>query len=389
MSAVASWADKMRYTKAFAWTEPLHFVDIRDDWISGGCPSMSGDGEGDGGDDKCIFDYTRDCGNGLCAVHSIEQMANQLLNATLQHDDGHGNEMHAHDYDDYDYEYEYEYEYGPYYFILQQQRYRALLSNNKNNHLLRGVKPKSSPSTTNTVDDPLLHSSTPSSIPFANFTTRQSLMFLIHFVGDIHQPLHVSRKTDIGGNTIHVSFLDEINGSNDINDSNDSNDGNDGNDKNQFHHRFIHKNDFKGVHEYSPIQLLPNNELHAHNGWNLHSVWDTGMIEYTIKNDFNQSQSDYQTYIENTYMTTKHTQQWNNDCIFTSKTFDKDCVTIWADESWHDALRYAYANEYGDEIVNDDVITMEYVKSRLPVVERRLAAGGVRLASVLEMIYSS
>ena len=35
MSAVATWADRMRYTKEFAWTEPLHFVDIRDDLIPG------------------------------------------------------------------------------------------------------------------------------------------------------------------------------------------------------------------------------------------------------------------------------------------------------------------------------------------------------------------
>jgi hypothetical protein len=39
-----------------------------------------------------------------------------------------------------------------------------------------------------------------------NFTTHQSLMILIHFIGDIHQLLHVSQKSDIGGNSIHVTF---------------------------------------------------------------------------------------------------------------------------------------------------------------------------------------
>jgi hypothetical protein len=37
-------------------------------------------------------------------------------------------------------------------------------------------------------------------------------MFLIHIIGDIHQPLHVSRESDRGGNTIHVSFADEFPG---------------------------------------------------------------------------------------------------------------------------------------------------------------------------------
>lgn len=35
------------------------------------------------------------------------------------------------------------------------------------------------------------------------------LRLLIHIVGDIHQPLHVGYKTDQGGNTIKVSWLNE------------------------------------------------------------------------------------------------------------------------------------------------------------------------------------
>jgi hypothetical protein len=37
---------------------------------------------------------------------------------------------------------------------------------------------------------------------------REALKFLIHFVGDIHQPLHAGRKGDKGGNSIQIqSFL--------------------------------------------------------------------------------------------------------------------------------------------------------------------------------------
>ena len=36
---------------------------------------------------------------------------------------------------------------------------------------------------------------------------REALFFLAHFVGDIHQPLHVSHSLDRGGNRIKVNFL--------------------------------------------------------------------------------------------------------------------------------------------------------------------------------------
>lgn len=38
---------------------------------------------------------------------------------------------------------------------------------------------------------------------------RVSLIFLIHLMGDIHQPMHVGRKEDLGGNKIFVLWFDE------------------------------------------------------------------------------------------------------------------------------------------------------------------------------------
>ncbi|HYW45739.1 MAG TPA: S1/P1 nuclease [Bryobacteraceae bacterium] len=37
---------------------------------------------------------------------------------------------------------------------------------------------------------------------------REALMFLIHFIGDMHQPLHCSDDEDRGGNTVRVVFHD-------------------------------------------------------------------------------------------------------------------------------------------------------------------------------------
>lgn len=38
---------------------------------------------------------------------------------------------------------------------------------------------------------------------------RDALRFLAHFVADIHQPMHVGRPADRGGNDLHVRFFDE------------------------------------------------------------------------------------------------------------------------------------------------------------------------------------
>jgi nuclease S1 len=41
----------------------------------------------------------------------------------------------------------------------------------------------------------------------ADFDEPMALMFLVHFVGDIHQPLHCGYGEDLGGNRIHVTFF--------------------------------------------------------------------------------------------------------------------------------------------------------------------------------------
>ena len=38
---------------------------------------------------------------------------------------------------------------------------------------------------------------------------QEALKFLVHFVGDIHQPLHVGRRADLGGNTAKVKWFKE------------------------------------------------------------------------------------------------------------------------------------------------------------------------------------
>ncbi|GAB5496120.1 MAG: S1/P1 nuclease [Phycisphaerales bacterium] len=37
----------------------------------------------------------------------------------------------------------------------------------------------------------------------------EALMFIVHFVGDMHQPMHGGRAEDRGGNSIEITFFDE------------------------------------------------------------------------------------------------------------------------------------------------------------------------------------
>lgn len=92
LAAVANWADKVRFTTEYHWSTPLHFVDVRDDTIDGGCPCTRNVGEygdmmNDNDDDtqsctvhsSCWFVYDRDCAKDFCAVGGIANYTSRLV----------------------------------------------------------------------------------------------------------------------------------------------------------------------------------------------------------------------------------------------------------------------------------------------------------------------
>jgi hypothetical protein len=163
LGKIATWADQIRFQSEWKWTAPLHYVDIPDDQIPGGCPCCQINSHAplnmlestlfylrsatssrrthtliqpytqNNVASTCVFAYNRDCSRDMCVVGAIYSFSN-LLSGDLC------------------------------------EEHSCNSSYNK------------------------------------DISNEQSLMFLTHFVGDIHQPLHVSRKTDKGGNTIEVHF---------------------------------------------------------------------------------------------------------------------------------------------------------------------------------------
>lgn len=157
----------------------------------------------------------------------------------------------------------------------------------------------------------------------SQYNLTEALLFLSHIVGDIHQPLHVGFTTDLGGNTIRV-------------------------------HWYKH--------------LL-----------NLHHIWDDEIIATTSTRYYDSS-------IEGLVhdLSINITGKWDDEVSKWASCAEGDfaCPNIYASESNKAACMWAYRNATSGSYLSD-----EYFYTRMPVVEMRLAQGGVRLAAILNRIF--
>ncbi|POO03671.1 S1/P1 nuclease [Trema orientale] len=158
----------------------------------------------------------------------------------------------------------------------------------------------------------------------SKYNLTEALLFLSHFFGDVHQPLHMGYLGDLGGNLIPIHWYDK--------------------------------------------------------NTNLHRVWDDMIIDSALKSfydsDLRKMIQDIQRKIENGWSSDAST--WticeNNRIV---------CPDLYASESIISACKFAYTNATSGSTLGD-----EYFLSRLPVVEKKLAKGGVRLAATLNRIFS-
>lgn len=141
-----------------------------------------------------------------------------------------------------------------------------------------------------------------------DWTKRQvALKFLIHLVGDAHQPMHISRAEDKGGNTIQVRFENK--------------------------------------------------------GTNLHSVWDTKLIDH-------EGLSDEQIAKEYDTATPEQIKKWQSDDPM-----------IWLWES------YQISSKLYAEVESNNMLGEDYYKSHIGIVHDRIEKAGIRLAGLLNMIF--
>ncbi|GAB4831282.1 Endonuclease 4 [Ancistrocladus abbreviatus] len=157
------------------------------------------------------------------------------------------------------------------------------------------------------------------------YNLTEALMFLSHFVGDVHQPLHVGFTGDEGGNTIEVRWY--------------------------------------------------------RRKTNLHHVWDVMIIDSALTAFYG---SDLTNMIE--AIQENITNNWSGDMVSWEACASNQtaCPDPYASESVELACKYAYRNATAGSTLEDD-----YFLSRLPIVEKRLAQGGIRLAGTLNRIFAS
>jgi len=202
-------------------------------------------------------------------------------------------------------------------------------------------------------------------------SVRQALMFLIHFIGDVHQPLHVSRASDKGGNDISIKYHP------------------------------VDRTNTKYVGEKGRPENLTEQHSDIHYvAHNIHSVWDTAMIRTALERDYsNDAKSHPQFQMEASLesLLANHTEWFERftRCQKGSGARHLECVIEWGRESWSRALKYAYTknspweNDADGviEVAPGDVIDDAYYSSRIPVVEEQLIAAAVRLSATLEDIF--
>ncbi|XP_024018900.1 endonuclease 4 isoform X2 [Morus notabilis] len=163
------------------------------------------------------------------------------------------------------------------------------------------------------------------SILESKYNLTEALMFLSHFIGDVHQPLHVGFVGDLGGNSIIVRWY--------------------------------------------------------RRKTNLHHVWDTMIIESALKTFYNKDLTNMIQALQQNL-----SNAWINDVPSWENCANNHtvCPNPYASESISLACKFAYRNATPGSTLGD-----EYFLSRLPVVEKRLAQAGVRLAATLNRIFTS
>lgn len=270
LASVANWADKVRFTKEYHWSTPLHYIDVQDSQISGGCPCEKPTENST----ACAFDYARDCVEDICVAGAIANYTSHLHKLSS----------------------------SP---VAMESSLRGKLAQKK--------------------------------------LLRESLMFLTHFVGDLHQPLHSSRASDMGGNAFHVHFDQKIR---------------------------------------NGLLLRDGKRAHA---WNLHSVWDDGIIERALSQLYNESRTCFEDDLRDLI---KHAERSGEIKLWVACPDGREtvCVSLWAEESLEMALTWAYRNSDGSEVVNGSTLSADYYETRLEVVQQRIAIAGVRLAAALEIV---
>jgi len=158
----------------------------------------------------------------------------------------------------------------------------------------------------------------------------EALKFLSHFVGDVHQPLHVGFARDRGGNDIKGAWMG---------------------------------------HET-----------------NLHKVWDFHVVDRRLRHGFPQTGiSGFARHLAAQH-TKDRTSAEHTRCDSQSASA---CPNAWAVEAAVLASRVGYKDKHGEVIRDGFRFAHEEYEFLLPIIEKQITKGGVRLARLLDQLLGS
>lgn len=186
------------------------------------------------------------------------------------------------------------------------------------------------------------------------------LRFVGHFTGDVHQPLHVGRKTDLGGNNVKVGWFGQT----------------------QFNSVEI----LLAVPTGQPCTGVPNAFIHTATGEcvvknekldpiNLHKVWDLQIIEQFVKEEQIVPLANDSVYAH-LAITAKLDQGIVPAAV---KKWQSTYVQEWANESL--ILR---ANAYD---TGGTTLDAAYYNKNVVIAKQRLLQAGYRLAAFMNRTF--
>lgn len=170
-----------------------------------------------------------------------------------------------------------------------------------------------------------------------------ALRYVIHFVGDLHQPLHTITNADEGGNCVPV--------------------------------KYFRRNAHEHNHSFSP---------------NLHGLWDTTIIE---RDSEGADPAEYAETLDALFAA--DTEGWQKAGVHVEdwvwEGYDFGESVVYGDLTPKIAIEpnvpvhsCSDDNNIGERLLHQNIVAGEpYQEKAAPVAERRIAQGGVRLAMIL------
>jgi hypothetical protein len=177
-----------------------------------------------------------------------------------------------------------------------------------------------------------------------------ALRFLIHFVGDLHQPLHAITDNDQGGNCVPVAFFDTL-----------------------------------------PQVRNPQFESYAPN---LHGVWDTNILEKattgkTVDEVASELDHSFRAKIAGWQKSSANIDSWARESyqLAAKNVYGKLPVRIPV-ETPEPITSCADDNHVSTRMLKlDERLEEPYQRMALPIVRERLAQAGTRLAMILNGLW--